>query len=603
MSTKRKASLVKRRQSMVVEKLSDNSNNSSNSEKEKPIKSPRKNIRSKHKKDLQEESPPERKINNFPTKNIFNPELFVKSIENIERFKCGLCECICEEPRYQYCGCQQIYCKKCLDFYYEAYNNQCPNCQKETKELKPSEEFFETLMNLKMKCYNCINGCKWIGLYKDYKEHIYEKCQKEIINCPNKDCVIKLPREEMLIHKQNCEYRIYICRECLNKMEYFHKKSHKNYCPKAKIICPQGCGEYINREDVSSHKIVCQNSEMSCPFKIFGCKDKFSRNEKDSRLKRDIQKHLNLTAKVAFELNDKVKSLEKIIEDMKKEINDINKNIKNNKKNEINNNQDKINNIHEEENIIMDGINNNDNHKEMKFLEKKREASEEIPENITPQNNNNFSIFEGDLKAINLSNNNNDINFSLNKNIFEAPTIYEVSSDCKHLFHLNNDIIETINLNELKHYFVFFNKKYDIPKDSPYLYSFAVKLLTPCKWLAIGICDKKIVEENNFQFDSYKKINGKRNLGIYCINVNQVIYNCNAGNQFIKMKYDSSISLTSKGATISCSVNPKNYTIDFFLNNEYFHPLTNVKCFKSDFFSPFLIFLKNCRIQTIFNYK
>jgi hypothetical protein len=311
-----------------------------------------------------------------------------------------------------------------------------------------------------------------------------------------------------------------------------------------------------------------------------------------------VWKHLTLTAKYALDLKDKVNNLEKKIEEMKKNINSINENIKNNKNND--NNQNKIIQIQDEEKLFISDINNNNANKEKKFLAKKRESNDELFEDITPQNKNNFSLFEGDFKDINIINkNNNYIDNSLDKERIENNQIYEVSNDCKYLFHIENDTIETKNLDELQHYYVFFNKKYDIPKNSSYTYSFAIKLLMPCKWLAIGICDKKIIEENNFQFDSYKQSKG----GIYCINVNQVIYNCNAGNQFIKMKYDSSISLTSKGATISCSVNPKNYTIDFFLNNEYFHPLTNVKCFKSDFFSPFLIFLKNCRIQTIFNYK
>ena len=65
----------------------------------------------------------------------------------------------------------------------------------------------------------------------------------------------------------------------------------------------------------------------------------------------------------------------------------------------------------------------------------------------------------------------------------------------KRLFNINENIIETLFLDGIKHHFVFFNKKYDIPKYSPKKYSFTVKLLTSCKWLAIGICDKKIVEK------------------------------------------------------------------------------------------------------------
>ena len=595
MSTKRKASCVKRNQSIILEKLSDASNNSSNDEKEKSIKSVRKKIRSKRKKDIQEENPPEKKLNYFPSKNIYYPELFINNIEDIQRFKCGLCECICEDPIYQYCGCHQLYCKRCLEFDYESFNNQCPKCQKETKELIPTEKLRETLMNLKMRCGNYKSKCNWIGLCKDYKEHITKNCPKEIINCQNKDCVIKLPREEMPIHEQKCEYRGYICKDCLEKMEYFRKKSHKNFCKKGEIICPLGCGEIIKREDSSLHKTVCIFSEMHCPFKIFGCKDKFVRNEKETRLKGDVWKHLTLTAKCALDLKDKVNKLEKTIEEMKKNINSLNENIKNNKNND--NNQNKIIQIQDKEKLFIDDINNNNANKEKKFLAKKRESNDELFEDITPQNKNNFSLFEGDFKDINIINkNNNYIDNSLDKERIENNQIYEVSNDCKYLFHIENDTIETKNLDELQHYYVFFNKKYDIPKNSSYTYSFAIKLLMPCQWLAIGICDKKIIEENNFQFDSYKQSKG----GIYCINVNQIIWNCNNNNECFKLKCNS---LTREGTTISLTVKPNNCHIDLILNDENFYELTNVKLFKSDFFSPFLIFLKNCKIQTIFNYK
>ena len=84
------------------------------------------------------------------------------------------------------------------------------------------------------------------------------------------------------------------------------------------------------------------------------------------------------------------------------------------------------------------------------------------------------------------------------------------------------------------------------------------------------------------------------------MNTNQIIWNCNNNNECFKLKCNS---LTREGTTISLTVKPNNCHIDLILNDENFYELTNVKLFKSDFFSPFLIFLKNCKIQTIFNYK
>ena len=227
MSNKRKTSNVKRRKSILLEKLSDNSNNSNKSDKEENPKSVRKRIRNRCQNKILEENNQEKKLNYFPKNNIFHPKLFINNIEFIKRFKCGLCEYICEDPRFQYCGCDQVFCQKCLNMYYDIYHHQCPKCQMETKELIPSDNFIESLMNLKLRCSNNVMNCNWVGQYKNYKEHI-KSCPKEIINCPNKDCVYKSKREDMPKHTSKCEYRDCYCEDCLDKMLYFEKRIHKN---------------------------------------------------------------------------------------------------------------------------------------------------------------------------------------------------------------------------------------------------------------------------------------------------------------------------------------------------------------------------------------
>ena len=576
MSSRYRASASKKRKSIVLEKLADNN------KEEKDPKSVRKKVRSRRKKEVSEEKEPERKVNYFPNQNIFCPELFLENLELISRFKCGLCERICENPTFQSCGCDQVYCEKCLNIYYEIYHHQCPKCQNETKQLMPSDNYIETLMNLKLKCHNYKYNCNWVGFYKEYKTHIEKDCPKEIINCPFRGCVVKLLRENMSNHKEKCENRDYFCRDCLHKMQFFEKRVHKNYCPKAKILCPQGCGELIEREDIPEHKNECINSEMFCPFKVFGCRDKFKRSMRDERLIKDTNKHLNLTAKIVVELKNQIKKMEKTIEELQK-----------NNINNINNN-DKINNIDKQNIIHIHENKNNKKDNDIKFLEKKRETIDSISDNIFPQNNFNFSIFDDDII------NKNKNNTILNNQILNDDYIYDVPNDSNDLFIINKDIIETKYLNGKKHHFIFFNKKYDIPKDSPQKYSFTVNLLKSCNWLEIGICDKKIIEENNYQYDLEKNNNGVRNRGIYSINVNQVIWNCNDNKQCIKIKCEP---LSKIGSTIMCTVAPQENNLDFILNTSSFQSLTNVKCFKSNNFSPFLVLLNNCKIQTIFNYK
>jgi hypothetical protein len=171
-----------------------------------------------------------------------------------------------------------------------------------------------------MICHNYRNQCPWNGIYRDYKNHIEKECPKEIINCPNKDCVVKLLREEMDKHLPKCDYREFFCRDCLEKFPYCDKKVHKNFCRRALVQCPQKCGEFFERENYSEHKRVCKNSDIHCPYKVFGCKDKFQRNQTNERLTKDVSKHLDLTVKMVLDLQKKVNRMEKIIEDMKNKM-------------------------------------------------------------------------------------------------------------------------------------------------------------------------------------------------------------------------------------------------------------------------------------------
>ena len=190
MSSRHKGSCVKKRKSIALEKSSDNSDNNNNKENESQINQKKgKKIRSKNpnfsSNNNADENDIEERSNYFPNKSIYEPQLFIDNIEDLKRYECGLCERICFNPRYQNCGCDQVFCKDCLDIFYDRYHNQCPKCQRVAKELIPPDTFFEKLMKLKMICRNNKYQCQWSGIYKNYKDHIEKECPKEIIDLLN----------------------------------------------------------------------------------------------------------------------------------------------------------------------------------------------------------------------------------------------------------------------------------------------------------------------------------------------------------------------------------------------------------------------------------
>jgi hypothetical protein len=571
--------------------------------------------------------PAQKKYPAFPIKNIYQPQLFINNNDFMDRFKCGLCENICEEPRYQYCGCEQVYCKKCLDFYYDVFHHRCPRCQKETKELEPTETFKNSILNLNMKCKNYDINCQWIGKFKDYKDHIEKNCLKEIINCPNKGCVIKLPRENMQCHLPKCQYCECICEKCQMKLIVMERNVHKNFCPKEKIPCPKACGTLIERDSLFEHESICPNSFIDCPYKDLGCNDKYINKEKEQKLFNDSSKHLDLAINKIRnlegelqELKKKIKELENDKYELREKINILNEliNIRTSDPNSFNLNQSaqslsrngklvSLLKIEDNNSPADESMNNvekinksqscndlfNNQEDQNLYLSKKRKIINYNQENNKSESpNKEFSLFQ-----------NNEQDKSKDKEYYleyeeKNNQIYELFENISNLFEVRDNIIEATYLNGTRHYFVFYNQKYNIPKYENKRYEFEIKLLDKCDWLAFGVCDKNIVEKNNFEFD-IKKSGKKKNTGVYIMNTNQIIWNCNNMKQCIKLKYKS---LNKKNSTIKCTLTPSECELEFIFNKEFFITLNDVRCFESEYFSPCLIFLKNVSIETNFHY-
>ena len=605
--------------------------------------------KSEEKRSVYPRRPRNKKFPFFPVKNIYQPELFQNNLDHIERFICGICECICDNPRYQYCGCNKPFCQKCLSFYYNYDHHRCPECKKETKELIPKETFNESILNLNMVCKNRADLCTWTGKFKDYKEHLTNYCPKEYINCPNKECVVKLLREQMPEHLLKCEFVENICDKCQMKYSSKDKEQHKNICPKEIIKCPKGCEAFMERKDIKKHKDNCPNEFIECPYKDLGCDDKFMRKDIKSRRDKDKDKHLYLAIDIVRELKKENNELKKeigITKWLTEEINNLkeifkNKVIKNNNEfNLLNKSQDsfekeeKIKSEHKrnkkEDKYLDVDLNNNPFANSISFLSKKRKNlffdEYENGYNLEIKRKNNgkeFSLFDSNNSIINhereeddgnkenkenneknenKENNNAHKDYSSN-GIFvtkgKEENMYDVRLVIKHLFITYDNKIETVNLSGKIHYYIFFNEKYDIPIKSQKKYTFKIKLLKDCEWLTVGFCDKIIVAKNNYEYDLSKKNKKKRNLGIYTISTNRLIWNSNNIKQCMKLNKPT---INKKNSTISCTLKPELCELEFMLNNENFIILNDVRCFESECFSPCLIFLKNGSIETTFDF-
>lgn len=600
------------------------------------------------------ETPKKKKHPNFPIENIYSPELFLDQ-EDLDKFTCGLCENICIEPVHLCCGCKTIYCRKCLFYYLEHFNQQCPECKQISNKTVSIDGLEVFIKKMKMKCKNYVANCTWQGLLKEYEEHITKKCPKDIINCPYKGCVIKLKREEMKDHMEKCEYMEIICEKCKLKIYKNHQESHIEKCLKEKINCPQGCEEIIERGDFNLHKQTCIYSIINCPYDFAGCADQFKRSEIKQRLTEDMEKHLNLVKekfanleKNIKELKDENLNLKNEIKELKKdklikkkeikevinisELNVLEKSV--NKKNSSEKKDKPVENVIcllESENLERSGKKKNiENNKEKdiktppkkeneiinlvdekkNYLSNKRKPSHNIEINNNNSNNKNNNSDNND------NSNKNSVIFNTSKEQFEVvnkdnkdfnseningqPTdIYELLEQTKDLFIINNNTIEGNSLKGKKQYYVFFKKKYDIPKTNSKKYMIIFNLVKSSSWLGIGVCDKKIVAKNNYQYSPPKKSDGKTpNIGTYVISTNKMAWNCNNVSQCKQFEY----GVFKDNTIVKCIISPTECELDFMIDNKVIVKFNDVRCFKSDCFSPCIVFLHNSIVETNFNY-
>ena len=299
------------------------------------------------------------------TKTI-DPKLFINQ-DFVSQFMCPLCEGVLNEPSMELCGCMKLFCKNCLNQYLKHNNNKCPiSGDKIIKEPKLIDWVQNSLKLLDIKCKNYEEGCKWIGKYSKYNDHL-KQCLKEPTHCINEGCNKIFLRENLENHIKDCQYRSISCNKCGMKIKYSEKDKHDDLCSKKEIKCPQNCGASFERCKLNEHKTKCPNTFIPCPFEKVGCKEKISRNNKN--IKNDQNNnynHINLL------LNDYLLFKEKIINifNLKKEEFDFSK---------INNNENKINNnsINTDSEIKSNYIIINDETNKQKNENEKKEKSDD----------------------------------------------------------------------------------------------------------------------------------------------------------------------------------------------------------------------------------
>jgi len=567
---------------------------------------------------------------------IIDPALFLNQ-ELISPFICPLCKGIIIEPAL--CDeCMNIFCGKCIRDYLKSHDNICLSGKKVEQEPKYFPIFQQHLNLFDMKCKNFVNGCNWSGKFGKYKDHINE-CPKEPLICGYEGCKQMILRENFDRHINECQFKPINCINCGINLKKDEVEKHDLICLKKVINCPQNCGEKFERSKLNEHLKICRMNIIDCRFKEVGCTEKFDRNNLD-KMNQNIEHHLNLL------LEDYKKFKDKIIKNLGVNLNEFNQieNLNLFNKNDIKKikiegikDQNFINNKNKEAipdneqiekksfSITRQKVEQSCKNKENDSFEKNKAKEENLKIEInTPsldsediglpifkkeprillgkkrENENNKGIKIQNINDINPScskeEKNKDVNPFWSKEEKNKDTY--CIKDLPEGFEIQGNKVLTKSLDGNKHFFVFANDNKKVKADQ--IGDFVVKfiILEENKWLALGFCDKKVVEDNKFNFAEKKGSNG-----CFIISTNSMIWHCQDKKQRKKITDVKGLpNLQSKNITFECIYSPFKCLIEFYVNNKFIASLSNVKPIKSEYLTPCLVFLKNCEVQTIYEY-
>ena len=577
----------------------------------------------------------ENDINAHP-KNSYKAKLplwlfLPSSLQTIQYYICSLCKGIYYDPVMD--SCNHIFCSECFNIYYKQFF-ACP-IQGEPISQSPNPVAFisNIISKQQVYCFNKSKNCKWNGEVKDLWTHLNEDCEKEIVKCKNEGCGIEMERVELIVHSQECVYRLEKCEFCNEQFAFVKIPSHHEYCPKYKVKCLQKCGMDVERGLIEEHvKNDCPFTEVCCPYHKYGCNHgKIIREEMDKVIKNDCAMHLKLVVDLVDKLEERINKIEngfikmKLYNDTKSihksnsSNNDKRENSYideqkdnalfgkpfkidnvNNSNNNNNNNNSFSNNIINNNNRLNDKLQchspSDKEEGEITFLSKKRESSNSCTHNNIDNTDKHISQNIKEPKD-NLTNNNKTnveslIRTQLPNNLQQSPLLPEPNPQPQETIQPEQQqplIFDTVNKSpyivitgpiarfistaEPEHKFLFFSKSIDIYSPSNKCeYIITISLLSNSNWLAFGLCDKAQVLKNKLQFVLPNKYPQQSSHGAFLISSNDYSWNCNVpeeNNAYIKAGI-------RKGMKITLKYNNKSQELTFITDNNIENKLTNV---------------------------
>ena len=237
--------------------------------------------------------------------------IFVDQLEDyLKEIECPICRSIVSEPVLTSCG--HLFCRECYNKldrprgvrYGVKRNAQCPVCKQEHAAM--ADKFNDRkVKNLKVRCINHREGCKWVGCLGDEGQHRMKQdgCAYEEIPCAH-GCSVTIRRMNQQTHSVSCLMHPHKCEYCSEEGPYqCITGEHLETCRRYPVQCPNGCKEKLPREEVLSE--VKLKEQLSAMAKQLQAREQRVRQLERYILTEGRQRIMQLLIKKVFEMNKK----------------------------------------------------------------------------------------------------------------------------------------------------------------------------------------------------------------------------------------------------------------------------------------------------------
>ena len=221
--------------------------------------------------------------------------VFVDCPKNIT-IDCSICLLVLREPRLTSC-CGQNFCRRCIEKV-KLDGKACPLCNDADFIAVCNKSLGESLNNYEVYCGHRGEGCEWSGKLVELDTHLSRACLHADVGC-SFNCGTLSKRCNISAHEASCHLRPSICCYCGDPGVYEDiLNKHWPVCPKYPTLCPNRCGDTLERCHLAHHlDNICSLSPSDCEFSQAGCGVRPARGEVPSHLAADLIPHLSLVNK------------------------------------------------------------------------------------------------------------------------------------------------------------------------------------------------------------------------------------------------------------------------------------------------------------------